>query len=75
VSQLHLGHSENSAGAGKPFLTDPEIVRRLEAVEAALRSIIRTSQERPFVAVGRAADEVHRLAVGLSPDNPESLVR
>lgn len=52
----------------QPFLTDPEIVRRLEEVEARLRLIICSGQERPFVAVGRAADDLHRLAVELLPE-------
>jgi hypothetical protein len=52
----------------RPFITDPEIVRRLEEVEALLRSIIRNGEERPFVAVGRAADDLHRLAVDLTPE-------
>jgi hypothetical protein len=52
----------------RPFLTDDEIVRRLGGVEALLRSIIRTSQERPFVAVGQAADDLHRLVRDLMPE-------
>jgi hypothetical protein len=52
----------------KPFLTDLEIVRRVEEVESALRSIIRSGHDRPFLAVGQAADELHRLAVDLAPE-------
>jgi hypothetical protein len=52
----------------RPFLTDPEIVRRLEAVESALRSIVRNGQDRPFPEVGRAADDLHRLARDLVPE-------
>lgn len=53
----------------QPFLTDPEIVRRLGEVEARLRSIIREGHDRPFVEVGQAADELHRLAADLMPES------
>jgi hypothetical protein len=60
----------------QPFLTDPEIVRRVGEVEALLRLVVRDGQDRPFVAVGRAADELHRLAADLMPEslNPKSRV-
>lgn len=61
--------------AARPFLTDPEIVRRLADVEALLRSIIRTGQDRPFVLVGRAADELHRLSTDLIPENVDENLR
>ncbi len=53
----------------KPFLTDAEITRRVEAVELLLRSIIRDGQERPYVAVGQAADDLRRLAKDLMPES------
>jgi hypothetical protein len=56
------------SGNGLPFLTDDEIVRRLEAVEAALRSIIRDGRDRPFTEVGHAADDLHRLVRDLLPE-------
>ncbi len=43
--------------------------RRVEAVELLLRSIIRDGQERPYVAVGQAADDLRRLAKDLMPES------
>jgi hypothetical protein len=49
-------------------MTGPEIVVRIEAVEALLRATIREGRDRPFVAIGRGADDLHRLAVDLLLD-------
>ena len=71
MKQLRLGDqpaNESHHGAATLFLTDPEIVRRIEAVETALRSIIRNGADRPFVAVGQAADDLRRLAQDIVPE-------
>ena len=44
-----------------PCLTDREICERVHAVEVQLRQVIRDARERPFVIVGRCADELAKL--------------
>lgn len=72
MKQLRLtdaAPSSESHGDAKPFLTDAAIASRLAEVEAALRAVICDSQERPYVVVGQAADDLRRLAKDLMPES------